>query len=77
MNGVPLSIAQPETPAAQVPAVIVLQEAWGVNSHIESILIRLRDAGYLAVAPHLYHRGSQAFFTDFASAKDSSHGPQQ
>lgn len=71
VNDVPLSIARPESPATQKPAVIVLQEAWGVNAHIESILLRLADAGYLAVAPHLYHRGSQSFFTDFPSAKNS------
>lgn len=71
VNGVPLSIAKPESPAAQAPAVIVLQEAWGVNAHLESVLQRLADNGYLAVAPHLYHRGSQTVFTDFPSAKDS------
>jgi carboxymethylenebutenolidase len=34
--------------------VVVLQEAFGVTAHIRSILFRLRDAGYLAVAPHLF-----------------------
>ena len=38
------------------PAVIVLQEAFGVDDHIRSICRRLAREGYLAVAPELYHR---------------------
>ena len=37
-------------------AVIVVQEAFGVNSHIEDVTRRVASAGYRAVAPHLYHR---------------------
>jgi carboxymethylenebutenolidase len=37
-------------------AVIVLQEAFGVNDHIRDICRRLSDAGYVAAAPHLFHR---------------------
>ncbi|HLG91486.1 MAG TPA: dienelactone hydrolase family protein, partial [Acidimicrobiales bacterium] len=37
-------------------AVIVIQEAFGVNDHIEDVCRRLADAGYHAVAPHLFHR---------------------
>jgi carboxymethylenebutenolidase len=37
-------------------AVIVLQEAFGVNEHIREICQRFADAGYVAVAPHLFHR---------------------
>ncbi len=37
-------------------AVVVLQEAFGVNAHIEDICRRLGAAGYRAVAPHLFHR---------------------
>ena len=35
---------------------MVLQEAFGVTEHIEDVCQRLADAGWLAVAPHLYHR---------------------
>jgi carboxymethylenebutenolidase len=44
-------------PAGQ-PAggVVVLQEAFGLTSHIRSICGRLAGAGYLAVAPALFHR---------------------
>jgi carboxymethylenebutenolidase len=37
-------------------AVVVLQEAFGVNDHIEDVTRRFADAGYLAVAPALFHR---------------------
>lgn len=37
-------------------AVIVAQEAFGVNPHIEDVTRRFASAGYRAVAPHLFHR---------------------
>src|SRR6476661_1112075 len=37
-------------------AVIVIQEAFGVNDHIEDVTRRGADAGYHAVAPDLFHR---------------------
>jgi carboxymethylenebutenolidase len=37
-------------------AVIVIQEAFGVNGHIEDVTRRFAAAGYRAVAPHLFHR---------------------
>jgi dienelactone hydrolase len=37
-------------------AVIVIQEAFGITDHIKSICHRLAAEGYLAVAPHLFHR---------------------
>lgn len=49
-------------------AVVVIQEAFGVNPHIEDVTRRFADAGYHAVAPHLFHRtGSPSFgYEDFA-----------
>jgi DNA polymerase-4 len=38
-------------------AVIVVQEAWGVNAHIRGIVERFVDLGYRAVSPALFHRG--------------------
>ncbi len=50
----PLSVHDPEkTPKG---GVIVVQEAFGVNDHIEDVCRRFAAAGWLAVAPHLYHR---------------------
>jgi carboxymethylenebutenolidase len=37
-------------------AVIVLQEAFGVNDHIIDVCRRLAAVGYRAVAPQLFHR---------------------
>lgn len=37
------------------PAVIVLQEWWGLDSHIRSICDRLAGDGFFALAPDLYH----------------------
>jgi carboxymethylenebutenolidase len=34
----------------------VVQEAFGVNDHIEDVTRRFAEEGYLAVAPHLFHR---------------------
>ncbi len=50
----PLSVYAPSgTPKG---AVIVIQEAFGVNDHIEDVARRFADEGWLAVAPHLFHR---------------------
>jgi carboxymethylenebutenolidase len=37
-----------------LPAVLVIQEAWGVDRFIESVSHRLALAGYVAFAPDLY-----------------------
>jgi carboxymethylenebutenolidase len=49
-------------------AVIVIQEAFGVNDYIEDVTRRFADVGYHAVAPHLFHRagGGTAPYGDFA-----------
>jgi carboxymethylenebutenolidase len=46
--------AEPEGEARA--AVVVVQEAFGVNGHIEDVTRRFAAAGYRAVAPHLFHR---------------------
>lgn len=40
---------------AKAPGVVVVQEWWGLNDHIRSILERLASAGFIALAPDLYH----------------------
>jgi carboxymethylenebutenolidase len=49
-------------------AVIVIQEAFGVNDHIRDVARRAAAAGYHAVAPALFHRagGGTADYGDFA-----------
>ena len=58
--------------AKAAPAIIVLQEAFGVNHHIRTITERLCKEGYAAIAPELFHRSArrvEVSYTDFASAK--------
>ncbi len=43
----------PRTPKG---AIVVLQEIFGVNSHIRNVTDRFAEAGYLAVAPATFHR---------------------
>jgi carboxymethylenebutenolidase len=38
------------------PALVVCQEAFGVNEHIKSVCHRLAAEGYVALAPELFHR---------------------
>jgi len=41
--------------------IIVLQEAFGVNSHIRDVTNRLAREGYVALAPELFHRTAPGF----------------
>jgi len=64
-------IARPKPGPAKVPAVLVLQEAFGVNAHIQDVAGRFAREGFLAIAPELYHRTAEGFdapYSDFASA---------
>ena len=37
------------------PAVVVIQEWWGLNDQIKGVADRITAEGYVAVAPDLYH----------------------
>ncbi|MEO8328873.1 MAG: dienelactone hydrolase family protein [Candidatus Nanopelagicales bacterium] len=37
------------------PGVVVIQEWWGLVPHIESVVDRFADAGFVALAPDLFH----------------------
>jgi len=41
---------------SKLPVVIVVQEIFGVHEHIRDVARRFAKAGYLAVAPALFHR---------------------
>jgi len=60
--------AQPAHASDRRGAVIVIQEAFGVNDYIEDVTGRFAAGGYHAVAPHLFHRagGGTAPYDDFA-----------
>ncbi|NML65541.1 dienelactone hydrolase family protein [Hymenobacter sp. RP-2-7] len=54
------------------PGIILFQEAFGVNQHIRNVADRLAAAGYVVVAPELFHRtaapGFEIAYDDFPSA---------
>jgi carboxymethylenebutenolidase len=56
--------------------VIVVQEAFGVNEHIESVADRLAERGYHAVAPHFFHRagGGTVPYGDFSKVIEKYQG---
>jgi carboxymethylenebutenolidase len=39
----------------KAPCVVLIQEWWGLNDHIRSLLSRLAADGFVALAPDLYH----------------------
>jgi carboxymethylenebutenolidase len=52
-NDVNVFIARPEG-VEKAPAIIVVQEWWGLNPHIEDLAQRFAREGFIAVAPDLY-----------------------
>ena len=57
-------------------AVIVIQEAFGVNEHIRDVTRRFAAEGFRAVAPTMFHRagGGTAPYGDFSKAMPLFHG---
>jgi carboxymethylenebutenolidase len=49
--------AVPEKASEPLPAIIVIQEIFGVNEHIEDVTRRIAAAGYAALAPDLFVTG--------------------
>ncbi len=58
--------AAPDGDARQ--AIVVIQEAFGVNDHIRDVTTRFAKEGYHAIAPALFHRagGGTAPYDDFS-----------
>lgn len=57
-------LAQPAF-EGQFPAVIVIQEIFGVNAHIREVTDRIAKAGYVAIAPAIYQRQAPGFETGY------------
>lgn len=58
-------------PVAPAGGILLLQEAFGVNAHIQDVAQRLAREGYWALAPDLFHRTAPRFLgsgDDFRSA---------
>ncbi|WP_295854950.1 dienelactone hydrolase family protein [uncultured Xylophilus sp.] len=62
----PAYVAEPS--GAPKGAVVVLQEIFGVNSHIRSVADGYAAEGYLAVAPSTFHRVEQGVELGYAEA---------
>ena len=58
-------LAKPEK-SAGAPAVVVIQEWWGLNDQIRGVADRLAEAGYIALVPDLY-RGKMTVEEEEAS----------
>jgi carboxymethylenebutenolidase len=65
-------IARPETVPA--PAVVVLQELFGVNADIRRHCDELAEQGYIALAPDLYWRQEPGVDLNVTSQADWDHG---
>ncbi len=55
-SSMPCYVARPEPGSGPHPAVIVLQEVFGVNAEVKRIADLVASAGYVALAPNYYHR---------------------
>jgi carboxymethylenebutenolidase len=64
---VPAYLAIPDGPGPY-PAVVVIQEVFGVNAHIRDVVDRLAWAGYGAIAPAIYHRQVPDFEVGYGEA---------
>jgi carboxymethylenebutenolidase len=51
-------ISRPAAVSEPAPAVVVIQEIWGVDAHITDVADRFASSGYVALAPDLYSAGS-------------------
>ena len=64
-------LARPEG-RAKAPGLIVYQEVFGVNEHIQEVCEKFAAEGFTALAPEVYHRtapGKTFAYDDYASAK--------
>jgi carboxymethylenebutenolidase len=61
------------TAAGNYPIVVVIQEIFGVNSHIRDVTERIAKLGYLAIAPAIYQRIAPGFEAGY-TAEDIKRG---
>lgn len=56
---IPAFFSRPPGARAPLPAIVVIQEVWGVDAHIEDVATRFAAAGYDAFAPDLWGAGGE------------------
>ena len=64
---IPAYLAEPSREGT-FGGVVVVQEVFGVNSHIREVAERIAGAGFVAIAPHIYHRQVQGFEVGYEEA---------
>jgi carboxymethylenebutenolidase len=65
--GVKAFVAAPQTQDKR-PAIVIVQEWWGLTDHIKDLARRYAAEGYVAIAPDLYSRFGHALTTDAGEA---------
>ncbi|MEB3294115.1 MAG: dienelactone hydrolase family protein [Synechococcales bacterium] len=71
-------LAAPTAPGIY-PAILVIQEVFGVNAHIREVADRLAREGYVAIAPNIFQRtapGLDLGYSDAELALGRSHKDQ-
>jgi len=72
-DGTEMRVYVARPPSGKGPAILVFQEAFGVNAHIRDVTERFAKLGYLAAAPEVFHRsappGFEGNYSDFPSVQ--------
>lgn len=63
----PMRLYEAKPPGEARGALVVIQEAFGVNPHIEDVTRRAAAAGYHAVAPDLFHRSGPGAVVEYGN----------
>jgi carboxymethylenebutenolidase len=67
--GLPAYVARPQS-VGRKPAVIVVNEIFGIHAYIKDVCRRLARAGYVAIAPDYFDRaGDPSVLSDFAAIR--------
>ncbi|HCI19316.1 MAG TPA: carboxymethylenebutenolidase, partial [Alphaproteobacteria bacterium] len=64
-DGIELAACVAGDPATAKGGVVVLQEIFGLNTHIRDLPRRFAEAGYYAVAPALFDRAEPGIELDY------------
>jgi carboxymethylenebutenolidase len=69
-GSMPCFVARPPGDGA-APAVLVIQEAFGLNQHIKDVTGRIAAEGYVVLAPDLYYRGGKGRTVGYAELPEA------